>query len=148
MKKDILNAEIVLDECMPIRIYNLFECLNYVTVLGSIWEGNKNGKLLGCCRDNNVNILITCDKAIEREQIKNIHNYSVSLVILKSKTNDTDEVEPLAKKFIYLYLKDKYLFKERKIYVIDEDALYECFLQKEDKSGRLTIGYNEIAVKK
>ena len=146
MKIDIQNAEIVIDECVPAPLYYLFEQHNYSPVLGSIWEGKKNGKLLGLCRDNNVKVLVTCDKAMEREQIKNIHNYSVSIVILNSKTNDEDDVKPVVKQFIELYLSNKSLFKERTIYFLDEKKLSQCFIQKETNDGRVSIGYNDCII--
>jgi hypothetical protein len=141
MRVRIENADILVDECVPRRSYVFLEELPYETVLGSEWEGYQNGNLLKLCRDKNVKVLLTCDKAMENKQIEKMPNFSFSIIILNSKDNDT---ESGVKKFAELYSSNSDLFKKRNFYLLNKNSLMQSYIKNEYNYGQISIGHNAV----
>jgi hypothetical protein len=144
MRVSIEEADIVVDECVPRKSYVFLEELQYETVLGSEWEGYQNGDLLKLCRDNNVKVLLTCDKAMENKQIEKMPNFSFAIVILNAKDNDTESLESSVKKFAELYASNSDLFKKRSFYLLNKTSLMQSFIQNEYNYGQISIGHSVV----
>jgi hypothetical protein len=144
MRVSIEKADILVDECVPLKSYIHLEELQYETILGSEWEGYQNGDLLKLCRDKNVKILLTCDKAMENKQIEKMPNFSFSIVILNSKGNDTESIEKNVKKFVELYSSNCDIFKKRNFYLLNDENLMQSYIQKEYNYGQISIGHSVV----
>jgi predicted nuclease of predicted toxin-antitoxin system len=144
MRVSIEKADIVVDECVPHDLYDILEYVNYEAILGSEWEGYQNGDLLKLCRDKNVKVLLTCDKAMENKQIEKMPNFSFSIVILNSKDNDTESLESGVKKFVELYSSNSELFKKRTFYLLNKDSLMQSYIQNEYNYGQISIGHSVV----
>lgn len=82
--------KILADECLPIRIKNVFSDFNLSTVNELGWSGLKNGELLNKAINENFEIFLTVDQKIIYQQ--NISNYSIAFVIISVKQNKLEEI--------------------------------------------------------
>lgn len=84
---------ILLDECVPRRLKKSFRELGVVlTVTDAGLSGYTNGQLLRRIAGD-FDVFITVDKSIQHQQ--NLGAHDIALVLLRAKSNDITDVEPL-----------------------------------------------------
>lgn len=60
------------------------------------WNGKTNGELLGLLTLDGFEVLITLDKSLYQQQ--NLKNFSVTVILLRVKTNKYEDIQPLLPK--------------------------------------------------
>lgn len=89
---------ILLDECVPRRLKRSLRGQHVVfTVPEAGLRGLKNGELLRRV-DGQFDVLITTDKSIQYQQ--NLAVYAMAFVLLRAKSNDIADIEPLVPKLL------------------------------------------------
>jgi hypothetical protein len=87
---------ILLDECVPRRLKRSFRDHELVlTVPEAGFSGLKNGELLRRIVGK-FDLLITTDRSIQHQQT--LSNWSIAFVLLRARTNDIVDLEPLVPK--------------------------------------------------
>ena len=87
---------ILLDECVPRRLKQHFQSYGSVlTVTDAGLSGYTNGQLLRRI-SGEFDLLITVDKSIQYQQ--NLAAYDVALVLLRVRSNDIVDIEPVLPK--------------------------------------------------
>ena len=104
--------KILLDECITKHLKPLLSPHEIFTVRELGWSGIKNGKLLSLCAENNFDILLTIDKHLQYQQ--NLSKYSISIVILDSKSADISELN----NFIQPFVNSIGNFEKHKAYIL------------------------------
>ena len=80
------------DECVPEALRKGFVGYIVATVEEAGFKGLKNGALLrAAVRD--FEVLVTVDQGFEHQQ--NLHTLPISVLLLRARTNDIDELELL-----------------------------------------------------
>lgn len=85
--------KLLLDECLPVDLRLLVVGHDVFTVAYQGWKGIKNGKLLALAGTNGFDAVVTTDAGIEHEQ--NATVLPVAVVILRSRSNDIEDLVPL-----------------------------------------------------
>jgi|SRR6185437_3110261 len=88
---------LLLDECVPRTLKPLFIAAGHdcQTVRDAGWEELTNGKLLAQAEPL-FQVLITVDKNLHYQQ--NLRNRAISILLLRAKSNDLDDLKPLVPK--------------------------------------------------
>ena len=88
---------ILLDECVPRGLKRSLRGQDVFTVPETGFRGLKNGELLRHV-DGQFDVLITTDKSIQYQQ--NLAVYAMAFVLLRAKSNDIADIEPLVPKLL------------------------------------------------
>ena len=89
---------ILLDECVPKRLKRSFRPQHLaLTVPDAGLAGYKNGLLLRRIVGK-FDVFITTDKSIQHQQ--RIADYAISFVLLRARSNDITDIEPLVPKLL------------------------------------------------
>lgn len=89
--------KLLLDENLPIQLRRDFDPEHDVfTARYMGWLGKKNGELLGLMWFNGFDGLVTNDQNLVFQQ--NLSKVSLKIIILKSPTNDIDDLRPFVEK--------------------------------------------------
>lgn len=87
---------VLIDECLPKKLkYRLLELedgFEVKTLNDKNWVGRKNGTLLDLAQVE-FDVLLTSDQHIPNQQ--KLLNYSICLVIIKSKSNRYEDILPM-----------------------------------------------------
>lgn len=85
---------LLLDECLPRKLRPLFIAAGHYceTVREPGWGGMKNGDLLAHA-EFRFEVFITVDKNLRYQQ--NLKNRVISVLIVRTQSNDIDDLEPL-----------------------------------------------------
>jgi predicted nuclease of predicted toxin-antitoxin system len=85
---------LLLDECVPRKLKSIFEAKGYAcdTVHDAGYSGKTNGELLALA-ENHFDVLVTVDQNIRHQQ--NMTGRKVAILILRSRSNDIDDIRPL-----------------------------------------------------
>ena len=92
---------------------------------------------------SNADVFITCDIAMEREQILKKFESRVPVVIFKPRTNSAESLKPFVENFITNFGLIKKIVNKGKIYLQFVDNLSECILAKIANDGRITIMHKQ-----
>jgi predicted nuclease of predicted toxin-antitoxin system len=89
---------ILLDECVPRQLKRSFPAPHVaMTAPEAGFAGLKNGQLLRAA-DGNFDVLVTTDKNLQYQQ--NLSQYSLAFILLRARTNDIVDLEPLIPKLL------------------------------------------------
>ena len=92
--------KILLDENVPKRLRFRIQERPGITEVKTIremgWNGKSNGELLRLLTGNEFEVLITLDKGLYQQQ--NLTNFSVTVVLLRVKASNYDDIRPVVAK--------------------------------------------------
>lgn len=74
--------KLLLDECVPHRLSNLFKDHETTTVARVGFKGLKNGRLLQAAADSGFEVLVSVDQNLAYQQ--NLGNLPIAVMILKA----------------------------------------------------------------
>src|SRR5947209_1953075 len=94
---------ILLDECVPRPLKRSLTGHTVRTVPDMGWSGQRNSQLLQSCDAEQVDVLVTVDRSMAKQQ--NLKNFRVSVVLLKAKSNTVDDLVLLVPQLIAALLK-------------------------------------------
>ena len=85
--------QILLDECMPRAFRRELGDREALTVHMLRWNGLRNGALLGKMREIGLNLLITVDRSLPKQQ--KLAAGGVAVVVLEARSNRVEHLIPL-----------------------------------------------------
>lgn len=86
------RSRVLLDNCVPRRLATAIEGHEVASVVDLGWADLKDGELLDRMADKFV-VLVTVDRGIRHQQ--RLHNRSLSIVVLRARTNRLADLLPL-----------------------------------------------------
>ena len=83
---------VLVDECLPRALKQVFHGHNCKTVREMGWSGTQNGELLSLA-ESDFDVLITIDQAMGRQQ--NLEDRKIALLVLSAPSNQIEDLRPL-----------------------------------------------------
>jgi len=85
--------KLLLDECLPRKLKREFAGHEVFTIDEAGFKGLKNGKLIQAAGESGFEILVSVDKNIEHQQIK--QSLPLAILVLSARTNRIESLLPL-----------------------------------------------------
>ena len=89
--------KVLLDECLPFDLRHSFPGHEAHSVVWAGLKGLKNGDLLRAAESAGYEVLVTVDQGIHQQ---NLTRGRLSVIVLKSGTNQLEDLQPLVNKVL------------------------------------------------
>jgi len=85
-------VNVLLDECVPVRLGRLLTGHSVTTVPRRGWAGIKNGDLLKLA-EKEFEVFVTVDRQLSVQQ--DLTDFDIAVVLIRSRSNRLGEIRPL-----------------------------------------------------